>query len=254
MHVEHDFDLQVYQNNMKIIQSIITSLCFCSSLVTATAVFAQAANPKTVISENKSTDPVTLPVVLSESAQLLKNRIAKLKAFTADFEQNVTDSQGELVQMAKGKMKLQQPLHFYWETLSPDENLLVSDGDTVWFFDPFVEQVTAFTLSSAVQSNPIMLLLQADDQVWAEYKVKRLSDNQFAILVTDEKARVESLTVEFDSNINKPELKSLKILDSQAQTSFYRFSNFTSVNEFTPDTFKFEIPEGADLDDQRQAQ
>lgn len=38
---------------------------------------------------------------------------------------------------------MKRPNLFNWHMTSPDESVLVSDGQTLWFYNPFVEQVTA---------------------------------------------------------------------------------------------------------------
>ncbi|MFH4294423.1 outer membrane lipoprotein chaperone LolA, partial [Acinetobacter baumannii] len=40
----------------------------------------------------------------------------------------------------------------------PDESILVSDGKTLWFYNPFVEQATATWLKDATGKTPFMLI------------------------------------------------------------------------------------------------
>lgn len=39
--------------------------------------------------------------------------------------------------------------YFNWHMTQPDESILVSDGKTLWFYNPFVEQATATWLKDA---------------------------------------------------------------------------------------------------------
>lgn len=53
---------------------------------------------------------------------------------------------GETLVNGSGTVAVKRPNLFRWDTQKPDENLLVSDGKTVWYYNPFVEQVTAMWL------------------------------------------------------------------------------------------------------------
>lgn len=59
---------------------------------------------------------------------------------------------------------------------APDESTLISDGKTLWFYNPFVEQVTATWLESATTNTPFMLIARNDSKEWQNYDVKQNGD------------------------------------------------------------------------------
>lgn len=75
--------------------------------------------------------------------------------FSAKFAQTVYDSKGKELQKASGDLLVQRLNRFNWHTTSPDESLIVADGQDVWVYDPFVEQVTALKLKDAVLNTPL---------------------------------------------------------------------------------------------------
>lgn len=66
-----------------------------------------------------------------------------MSSFHASFTQKVTDGSGNAVQDGQGDLWVKRPNLFNWHMTQPDESVLVSDGKTLWFYNPFVEQATA---------------------------------------------------------------------------------------------------------------
>ena len=46
--------------------------------------------------------------------------------------------------------KLKRPNLFRMDTKSPQETQIIADGKTLWYYDPFVQQVTAQWVKDAV--------------------------------------------------------------------------------------------------------
>ncbi|NTS75247.1 outer membrane lipoprotein chaperone LolA [Catenovulum sp. SM1970] len=191
----------------------------------------------------------TIEVEESSVVTKLDKRLDAIKGFTAQFNQQVTDSQGTVIQQAEGRLSLLQPNQFVWHTVAPDENKLVSDGETMWFYDPFIEQVTAYSLSEAINSNPILLLLGSEDKNWQQYEVSQLAATHFKVAVKDPEALIGSIEIIFEAESSS--VNSLIILDRQGQVSHYRLSEFALKTDFSASFFAFEVPAGVSLDDQR---
>ena len=73
----------------------------------------------------------------ADDAQALKALLGQVKQFSAHFQQQVFDVEGQPLQQASGELLVSRPDRFRWETKSPDESLILSDGKSVWFYDPF---------------------------------------------------------------------------------------------------------------------
>ena len=48
------------------------------------------------------------------------------------------------------------------DTKSPQETQIIADGKTLWYYDPFVQQVTAQWVKDAVNNTPFVLLTSND--------------------------------------------------------------------------------------------
>ncbi|MBJ7220513.1 MULTISPECIES: outer membrane lipoprotein chaperone LolA [unclassified Brenneria] len=190
---------------------------------------------------------ITSTVVWADAAGDLQNRLSKVNSFHAGFTQTVTSADGATVQEGEGELWLKRPNLFNWQTTSPDESVLVSDGKTLWFYNPFVEQVTATWLKDATGNTPFMLITRNDASDWGRYDVRQKGDDfeltpksangnlkQFAISVTPNGTIRQFTATEQDGQ------RSRYVLKNQ-QNSAVDSAKFT----FTP-------PQGVSLDDQRQ--
>ncbi|WP_254700717.1 outer membrane lipoprotein chaperone LolA [Paraglaciecola mesophila] len=177
---------------------------------------------------------------------MLKARLQALHYFSANFTQKVTDANHEVLQEATGVIKLKQPNKLYWELDPPNENILIADGTTLWNVDPFVEQVTAIDQDQAVANNPLILLTQPNSDAWSHFTVSH-SNNTFRIDANRPDSAVHSLVLVFEGE----QLSSMSMQDSQQQISDLYFDNIQQNKTLNDDVFTFSLPEGYDLDDQR---
>ncbi len=188
-------------------------------------------------------------VELGLAKQILMARLAKFDHFSADFSQQVIDEEKNILQQGQGKLAVQKPNLVYWQTEQPEESLIVSDGKTLWFFNPFIEQATAYPVDASVANTPILLLTSTDETLWQQYSISQQGDDDYLIHANDENARVKTLELNFISDSAK--LQSFSILDSTGQLSVFKLQNVSLIDEIAASKFTFVVPEGVYLDDQR---
>ncbi len=100
-----------------------------------------------------------------------------MSSFHASFTQKVTDGSGNAVQDGQGDLWVKRPNLFNWHMTQPDESVLVSDGKTLWFYNPFVEQATATWLKDATSNTPFMLIARNQSSDWQQYNIKQNGDD-----------------------------------------------------------------------------
>lgn len=176
----------------------------------------------------------------------LRKLLADYDGFTAEFNQQVKDTENNLLHSASGKLVFKQPGKFVWQILEPEEELLMSNGKTLWWFNPFLEQVSIFDAQDAVATTPFALLVSQQDEVWNKFSITKL-ESGFLVKPKDENnSQVSQLTIYFDDFM----LNEIVITDRTQQTSSYilkkqKFKKTLDVN------FDFAIPEDIEIDDQR---
>ncbi|SFR39972.1 outer membrane lipoprotein carrier protein [Pseudidiomarina maritima] len=194
---------------------------------------------------------LALPVMAADAdRQALLTRLDGLTTLEADFSQEVTDSNGELVQQLHGHMALARPNLLHWQTDAPDETLMVADGQNLWYYNPFVEQVTVYAQADAVAQSPLLLLLDGDSQAWADYEVKAEA-NSYALQPLPSADSTQSLQLVFNEKGEAAQLQRIILDDGQGQISTIELENVKLNRVLSRELFKFEVPEGIDVDDQR---
>ncbi|ENM8379710.1 outer membrane lipoprotein chaperone LolA [Vibrio alginolyticus] len=176
----------------------------------------------------------------------LNKRLSMNDGFSADFSQQVISPEGETVMEGEGTVEIARPSLFRWSTTFPDENLLVSDGKTLWYYSPFIEQVSIYWQEQAIEQTPFVLLTRNRASDWNNYKISQKGD-QFTLIPT----AVDSTQGQFQINIDaKGVVKGFNVVEQDGQKGLFTFNN-VKLGKPKADRFTFTIPKGVEVDDQR---
>ena len=97
----------------------------------------------------------------AESAEAALARFLDgVTSYQANFTQLQTDERGMKIQNSSGTMALSRPGKFRWQYAAPAEQLIVTDGRTLWLYDEDLKQVTVRPAEEALQGTPAALLSQ----------------------------------------------------------------------------------------------
>lgn len=186
------------------------------------------------------------PAVFASPQQELSMRLSKVKGFSAGFEQIVTDPDNRIINRGEGTLAIKRPNLFRWHAEQPDENVLVSDGRTLWHHSPYLDQVTAMWMEQAASHTPFVLLTRNNSSDWQNYTVTQ-QGNHF-ILVPKTTSNMKQFTVDVmpDGRITRFHVEEL-----DGQASRFIFNNIKLAMPASS-LFKFTVPKGVELDDQRQ--
>lgn len=180
------------------------------------------------------------------SADLMA-QLARVKSFSANYQQQVFDNQQQLLQQGQGKLLLQQGGYFRFESTEPEPALLVSNGQNLWFYNELLEQVSIYDAKSEVGQTPFALLTSADTALWQDYQVT-LQQKKFYIHPLDTNNPVQQLVLQFTDDI----LQQMQVIDINQQQSVFMFSQAALNPELDKETFNFTVTPELDVDDQRQ--
>ena len=142
---------------------------------------------------------------------------------------------------------VKRPNLFRMDTQQPQENQIISDGKNLWFYDPFVSQVTVNTVEDAVNNTPFVLLTSNNKSHWDQYDVTQNADT-FVLKPKTKKSSIKQFDVRIDAN---GVMKGFSTIERDGQSNLYLLRNIASSN-LSNDLFKFSVPKGAELDDQRK--
>lgn len=183
----------------------------------------------------------------ADAASELQQRLSKVNVLSADYAQTVSSSDGKNVQQGSGTLKIKRPNLFRMDNKTPQENQIISDGKTLWFYDPFVEQVTANWVKDAVNNTPFVLLTSDDSSHWVQYNVEQKADT-FTLKPKAKQSNIKQFDIRIDS---EGVLRNFSTIEKDGQTNLYILRNITN-QPLADGVFKFSVPKGVELDDQRQ--
>ncbi|MBV7387600.1 outer membrane lipoprotein chaperone LolA [Pasteurellaceae bacterium TAE3-ERU1] len=183
---------------------------------------------------------------LADAAGDLQQRLSQVSSYKADFTQRVTTAQGKLVQEGSGKFQVKRPNLFRLDTQSPQETHIIADGKTLWYYDPFVQQVTAKKVADAIVNTPFILLTTNDAAKWQQYKVTQQGDN-FTLVPKAKNSNIKKFQIRIDAN---GLLKNFSIIEQDGQANLYQLRNINNL-PIDASVFSFKVPKGVELDDQR---
>jgi len=184
--------------------------------------------------------------VMAGPKEELSERLALNSGFSAEFAQKVSTPEGEVIQQAQGTVEISRPSLFRWTSISPDENLLVSDGKSLWYYDPFLEQVSIYDQAKATGQTPFVLLTRNQKSDWDNYTISQIGDS-FILVST----QVDSNQGEFHIDISeKGIVKGFAVVEQDGQKSEFTFSEM-DLTIPAKARFTFTPPVGVEVNDER---
>lgn len=176
----------------------------------------------------------------------------QLKAFLADtktargsFVQNVAGKSGRKPQQSQGFFAFARPGKFRWSYERPYQQLLVSDGEKLWSYDPDLKQASVKKLGAAFGSSPAALL--AGDSLEGNFSLKNAGNVEgYEFVEATPKAQdgsFERVRIGFKDRL--PRL--MEVRDNFGQTTTLLLNQFETNVAMPATLFHFSPPKGADV-------
>lgn len=180
------------------------------------------------------------------AAEELQGYLKQMQTLEGRFQQLTLDARGQRMQEAQGSLQLAKPGRFNWVTEQPYPQVLMSNGTTLWVYDPDLEQVTIQTLDKrSTQSPAIILAGEAKDltQHFTITSTHSASQVVFNLVPLQEDSLFEALSLHFtDSRIS-----ALQLTDSLGQKTRVDLT-ITQFNQpLDKQHFEFTVPAHVDV-------
>lgn len=208
----------------------------------------------------KSLAPTTVLIAaLCLSLQVQADALADFSAllssnnrFEASFSQVTRGESGTVLAEVHGELQVQRPNQFYWLAYPPQEQAVISNGETLWVYDIDLEQVTVQGVSDSLNDSPAVVLSGDIQQIAAQFTVTQTfaegDNSQFQLLPL----RADSTLISIDFTFQGNRLDRLWLRDSLGQITVIDLSQHNFEPTFSQNRFEFEAPMGVDVLDQRQ--
>lgn len=188
----------------------------------------------------------------ADSGDRLSALLEGMNAYSANFEQTTHDAQGTVKQRGKGQFILEQPGRFRWVVKEPFPQTIVSDGESVWVYDPDLEQVSIDYLDERAAKTPAVLLSGSSEEIRKHYRISNSRDTlkeMFILNPKDEGSLFTMLVLNFVDD----QLVEMQIEDSLGQFTKIVFTGVSLNPSLAKDTFSVSFPDYVDVLDNRKA-
>lgn len=182
-----------------------------------------------------------------QAANQLRKQLDAMDTLQGDFVQTMYNKAGVEQESSSGNFMLMRPGKFYWKTIDPMPQLLVSNNKTIWLYDPDLETVNVREFTDDLRETPALLLSADVEQLRKNFSVTRDTKNTTAEKytltpkVTD--GMFQHLTLVFKAN----QLVEFAIQDSLGQLTRCVLSNVQRNKALPEENFFFVPPEGVEV-------
>jgi outer membrane lipoprotein carrier protein len=180
------------------------------------------------------------------AVQRLTELLNQAQTITARFSQLTLDGGGTQLQETSGELALKRPGLFRWHTDAPMEQLLVSNGEKVWLYDPDLQQVTIQTLDQRLTHTPALLLSGDISKIRENFEISHKEAGDVVDFILKPKSKdtlFDSLRLSFRNKV----LNDMQLIDSIGQRTNILFLNVKMNVPQDDAQFTFQIPAGADV-------
>lgn len=191
-----------------------------------------------------------VPAYASEAK--LKTFFSQVNTLQASFTQKVIDETGMTLETSSGVFSLSRPGKFRWDYKSTDPDIpqgqqIIADGQSIFMFDPDLEQVTQRSLQDALGQVPSLLLVQTGTNIEQHFVITDFGVTDglswVALKPKDENAGYQQLMIGFKNS----QLSAITLLDGLGNETRLSLFQVKSNISLSKGLFKFTPPEGVDV-------
>lgn len=180
--------------------------------------------------------------VQNEALLELDRLLGDIHTLTADVTQLILESDDSVLEESSIRMYLKKPDGFYWETLTPFPELVVTNGEKLWNYQPDLEQVVIEPWNQDRSALAAQLLSGRTDSLAEEYEVHLVpgdSDHkEFELTPLASDSLYERILISFFG----PELESIHLHSKNGERTVWQFYNVMRNTPIADDLFTFEPP------------
>ena len=176
----------------------------------------------------------------------LMNLLNQFQQLHLRFEQQAT---GPGAERQQGDFYLQRPAQFRLQSV--DQPLVVSDGETIYEYDPLLAQLKLQTFDALDALSPAKVLLMSEAELGASFAVTfdgtQGAAERFLLVPTESTSLIAWVRMSFAGGV-----PSQITLMTHSKMPVSISLALVALNEALPSSlFEFEIPEGIDVIDDR---
>jgi outer membrane lipoprotein carrier protein len=186
-----------------------------------------------------------LVILLGNHAQAdgLETRLAALDSVSGSFRQQLVSSTGDVLEESRGTLKLLRPGYLAWHIQTPEEQLLIAAGGSLWHYDVELETVTRRHLAADTPGSPLAILGGDAATLEQHYRIEKTGDQTWHLFPRIEGADFTRVELTFAESLPTR----MVIRDALERATVIDFESLQSDTDLGPADFEFVPPPGVDF-------
>ncbi|MBF0447178.1 MAG: outer-membrane lipoprotein carrier protein LolA [Magnetococcales bacterium] len=198
---------------------------------------------------------VTMPICFSSASAFddlspigrLNDFFTRLHTIEAEFVQQIYESDNQTPSVSRGLFSAKKPGLFRWDYSEPFEQVILSDADSVYFYEVDLAQVTKSS-AARLEQTPAAFFV-SDRPLSQTFALSVTEDSTWHVpgvrLVPLKEGSIQEIVLTLHPQ--KDELLNLQVLDSLGNHSRFGFQNVRFNQPLPEDRFVFVRPPEVDL-------
>lgn len=169
----------------------------------------------------------------------LNSLLQNFSSLQASFTEVIATNQGS--QTSSGTLSIQKPDQFRFEVKSPDSELSLSNGHTLWNVEPDLEQVTVSKLGQNISTTPLLLLSGNIKDIQTLFKVTQIDAQHYSLVPVENDSMLKQIILGFDA---AGIVNFLQITNTMGQVSKLTLTHVMTNQPLAASLFNYSPPAG----------
>ncbi len=191
----------------------------------------------------------TLSSAQESDTARLEALLSDISSLSAEVTQLIIETDGGVLEESLIQMHMLRPNGFYWETLDPFPELVVTNGETLWNYQPDLEQVVIEDFNSDESELAAQLLSGNTDALGSDYEIETTTEDNdfisFQLLPIAADSVYSRITISFLAS----EIESIHISSKNGEQTAWQFGKVERNKGLAMERFEFQVPDGIEVID-----
>ncbi len=198
-----------------------------------------------------------LTPITREQAQSVAKRTERdyksIRSLQARFVQDSYFAGLDKQERSQGKLQFLTPGRMDWDYSAPEPQRFVSDGDTLWYYQPTMNQVTLASFREAFSSDLPVSFLLGLGSLSKSFEIKSGCTTARGTLLTLSPREADPSLSDFKLLLDTKDSRPIgaKISDVGGNETTIELFDVDTAVTLTPASFHFDVPRGVDVIDKR---
>ena len=217
---------------------LLLFLCFFGQIVSAYQLTAKTAS---------TADDLSLS--LDEIITHVEKRYS-VSGFTAQFSQTSTIKAMDITDNASGKAFFKRPGKMRWEYETPERQMIITDGNTLWIFRPDDNQVMIGKAPSFFQGGKGFSFLSDMEEIRRKFKMsleKKSPEGFFVLKLLPREKTYDVVEIFLTISTATFDVVEIVTYNSYGDETRFVFSNIQFKKKIDDSLFHFNIPKDVEV-------